>query len=90
MSRVVEDPLYAVFEQHLHSGLYDESGTEKLVQDVVDFYWRSLSSSGHIPQRLQEALRVDLATDVMDMLKTKIYGHYGVGEYNRIRLKKNS
>jgi hypothetical protein len=89
MSITQEDPLYSIFEQHLHSGLYDEAGSEQLVLDVVDFYWQTLSTFGHVPLRLHESLRADMAQDVQDMLRSKIYGHYGVGEYNRTRLKKN-
>jgi hypothetical protein len=85
-----DDPLYQVFEQHLHSGMYDDQPVETFVRDVVDFYWRSLVTSGHVPQRLHEAMRGDLVQDVQDMLRAKIYGHYGIGEYNRLRRKKSS
>ena len=90
MSTRTEDPLFAVFEDHLHSGLYDDQPVETFVRDVVDFYWKGLLKSGHIPQRMHESLKVDLVQDVQDMLRAKIYGHYGIGEYNRIRLKKTS
>ncbi len=87
---VNDDPLYQVFEDHLHSGLYDEQPAETFVRDVVDFYWSTLIKSGHIPQRMHEMLKVDLFQDVQDMLRAKIYGHYGIGEYNRIRRKKSA
>lgn len=86
----LDDPLYQIFEEHLHSGLYDEAPVESFVRDVVDFYWTALQKSGHIPQRMQEVIRVDLVQDVQDMLRAKIYGHYGIGEYNRLRRKKSS
>lgn len=85
-----DDPLYAVFEEHLHSGLYDDQPVETFVRDVVDFYWTNLQKSGHVPQRMHEMLKVDLVQDVQDMLRAKIYGHYGIGEYNRLRRKKSS
>lgn len=87
---IQDDPLYLIFEEHLHSGLYDEAPIEQFVQDVVDFYFNFLSREGHIPQRLQESLRLDLMQDVSDMLKAKIYGHYGIAEYNQRRRKKSS
>lgn len=90
MSTHQEDPLYQIFEEHLHSGLYDDQPVEIFIRDVVDFYWSGLSKSGHIPQRIHEVLRVDLVQDVHEMLRAKIYGHYGIGEYNRIRRKKSS
>ena len=90
MSTLREDPLYQIFEEHLHSGLYDEAPTDQFVRDVVEFYFTTLKRTGHIPQQLQDPLRVDLAEDVVEMLKRKIYGHYGIVEYNRIRLKKSS
>jgi hypothetical protein len=86
----VEDPLYQIFVEHLHSGLYDDLPVEQLIRDVVEFYWTAISRDGHIPHRLREPLKVDLIQDVQDMLKTKTYGHYGVSEYNRNRRKKSS
>lgn len=90
MSIPTDDPLYQVFVEHLHSGLYDERPSEALVRDVVDYYWQTIGLKGYIPHRLHDFLRVDLIQDVQDMLKVKIYGHYGVAEYNRIRRKKTS
>lgn len=90
MSTHPEDPLYNVFEEHLHSGLYDKLPVEKFVNDVVDFFWVTLSSRGHIPQHMQELVRIDLQQDVQDMLRMKIYGHYGIAEYNKGRRKKSS
>ncbi len=90
MSTLSEDPLYQVFEEHLHSGLYDDQPVEKFVRDVVDFYWLALVRTGYVPQRLHEILKSDLIQDVQDMLRAKIYGHYGIGEYNRVRRKKSS
>ncbi len=90
MSTGLEDPLYQIFEEHLHSGLYDEVPIDQFVRDVVDYYWNDLIKMGHVPQRWHEALRSDLAADVQEMLKVKIYGHYGIGEYNRLRRKKIS
>ncbi|MBX3023190.1 MAG: hypothetical protein KF799_16065 [Bdellovibrionales bacterium] len=86
----LDDPLYQVFEEHLHSGLYDEQPVENFVRDVVDFYWTALRQRGHIPQRMQDVIRVDLTQDVQDMLRAKIYGHYGIGEYNKVRRTKSS
>ena len=90
MSTHAEDPLYQVFEEHLHSGLYDNQPVETFVKDVVDFYWITLQKTGHVPQQLHEVLKGDLLQDVQDMLRAKIYGHYGIGEYNRIRRTKRS
>ena len=86
----LDDPLYRIFEEHLHSGLYDEQPVENFVKDVVNFYFHGLLKAGHIPHRLQEVVRVDLMQDVQDMLRVKIYGHFGIGEYNRGRRKKSS
>ena len=90
MSTLPDDPLYQIFEEHLHSGQYDDQPVENFVRDVVDAYWRNLQRRGHIPQRMHEAMRVDLLQDVTDMLRTKIYGHYGIGEYNQFRRKKSA
>ncbi len=90
MSTLQEDPLYQIFEEHLHSGIYDDQPVENFVRDVVEYYWNSLLKKGHIPQRVHDAMRVDLVQDVTDMLRTKIYGHYDIREYNRLRRKKSS
>jgi hypothetical protein len=90
MSITQEDPLYRIFEEHLHSGLYDETPVDQFVRDVVDFYYTSLNRIGHVPHRLQEPLKIDLIQDVQEMLRLKIYGHYGIGEYNRFRRKKSA
>lgn len=90
MSINVDDPLYQIFEDHLHSGLYDAQPVEAFVRDVVEFYFQNLKKTGHIPHHMHDSLRNDLAQDVQDMLRAKIYGHYGIGEYNRIRRKKSS
>jgi hypothetical protein len=92
LSTGLEDPLYAIFEEHLHSGLYDELPVENFVRDVVEYYFKRLTDTGHVPHKMHDHLRMDLGQDVVDMLKTKIYGHFGIGEYNRTRLgrKKSS
>jgi hypothetical protein len=90
LSTRTDDPLYKIFEEHLHSGLYDEKPIEVFVHDVVDYYFSQLVRGGHIPHRMHDLVRSDLVQDVQEMLRAKIYGHYGIGEYNRIRRKKTS
>ncbi len=90
LSTGLEDRLYMIFEEHLHSGMYDTLPAEQFVRDVVDFYWKTMSFDGSVPLAMKETLKVDLSQDVQEMLKTKIYGHFGIGEYNRIRRKKSS
>jgi len=90
MSIQLDDPLYVVFEEHLHSGLYDDQPTEKFVTDVVDFYWESLNRQGYVPHRMHELMKLDLVQDVHDMLRAKTYGHHGIGEYNKVRRSKVS
>ena len=81
----LEDPLYRIFEEHLHSGLYDEAPVEMFVRDVVDYYWFVLHREGHVPQPVQERLKNELGMDVHEMLKAKTYGFYGISEYNKGR-----
>lgn len=90
MSIHLDDPLYTVFEEHLHSGLYDDQPAEKFVADVVEFYWETITRKGYVPHRMQELMRLDLVQDVHDMLRTKTYGYHGIGEYNKIRRAKAS
>lgn len=90
MSIQPDDPLYQVFEEHLHSGLYDQRPVDAFVRDVVDYYYTTLNRIGHIPHRMQELVRVELIQDVHDMLKIKIYGHFGISEYNKVRRAKTS
>ncbi len=90
MSTQLDDPLYIVFEQHLHSGLYDDQPIEKFIKDVVDFYWESINRQGHVPHRMHDLMKLDLLQDVHDMLRAKTYGHFGIGEYNKMRRLKTS
>ncbi len=90
MSTQLEDPLFKIFEEHLHSGLYDDQPVEKFIKDVVDFYWESINRIGHVPHRMHELMKLDLLQDVHDMLRAKTYGHYGIGEYNKMRRQKIS
>lgn len=90
MSNQLVDPLYEIFVDHLHSGLYDERPVEQFVRDVVESYWRLLAGRNAFTAAMEEYVKVDLAQDVQEMLRVKIYGHYGIGEYNRIRRKKSS
>jgi hypothetical protein len=85
-----EDPLYSIFEEHLHSGLYDDQAEEVFLADVVDFYIQKIKGNGFVPYRIHEHLRNDLAVEVRDMLRAKIYGYHGIGAYNRARDKKSS
>lgn len=85
MSPSQDDPLYAIFLEHLHSGRYDQQPVETFLRDVVDYYWRELTTREHVPQRMVETVRGDLTADVQDMLRVKIYGHYGIQDYNRSR-----
>jgi hypothetical protein len=82
-----QDPLYVVFEEHLHSGLYDEQTTDIFVRDVVDFYYHKLVKEGYIPHRMQDLVKADLTQEVKDMLRSKTYGHRGIADYNRARKK---
>ena len=90
MSTPLEDPLYRIFEEHLHSGLYDDLPVELFIRDVVTFYWTVLHRNGHVPHGLIDALQTDLIQDVKEMLHAKTYGHYGIADYNRKRRRKSS
>jgi hypothetical protein len=83
-----DDPLYGIFEEHLHSGLYDDQAESVFLSDVVEFYLHKIKLQGFVPYRMDEHLRNDLAADVKDMLKAKTYGHSNIGAYNRARDKK--
>lgn len=82
---ISEDPLYKIFEEKLHSGDYDQATKERFVYEIVELYWKDLVKSGNIPLGMQETLKADLAIDVHDMLKTKIYGHHTIKDYNTHR-----
>ena len=90
MSIQADDPLYKIFEKHLHSGVYDNQTQDRFIRDVVEFYFVELNRTGHVPHRMHDLMRGDLAHDVQAMLKAKIYGHYGIGDYNRKRMNKSN
>ena len=90
MSTQHQDALYDIFVDHLHSGLYDDKPVEQFVRDVVESYWRLLAGRNAFTAAMEDYVKVDLAQDVQEMLRAKIYGHYGISEYNRVRRKKTS
>ena len=85
MSTPREDQLYRIFEARLLSGEFDELPPEALLTDVVDRYCQSINANQTVPLHLQKNVRNDLLEDVRDMLRLKIYGYAGVGEFNRKR-----
>ena len=85
-----DDPLYRIFEEHLHSGLYDDQTEEVFLRDIVDFYLHELKGYGFIPLKIHEHLQSDLLGEVTEMLRAKTYGHFGIGAYNKARSKKSS
>ena len=88
MSYTVDDPLYTIFEEHLHSGVYDDAKVDKFIEDVVEFYLINLNQGGHIPLQMVDKLRQDLSVDVQDMLRVKTYGHTGIAAYNQARRRR--
>ena len=85
MSTQAHDQLYRIFETRLHSGDYDDLPVDNLLLDVVEVYWDELNGDVSVPVRMQVNVKADLIEDLRDMLRIKIYGSHGVGEYNRRR-----
>lgn len=79
------DPLYDIFEKHLHSGEFDRRPEEDLVAAIVDEYLLFLVQQGMAPHKQADDLRQDVLLEVKDMLKIKTYGHFDVRQYNLAR-----
>ena len=85
MSTPRDDQLYTIFEERLLSGEFDDQPTEVLLADVVDRYLTWLGADRAVPVHMRQTVRNDLLDDVRDMLRLKIYGHLGIGEFNKSR-----
>ena len=81
------DPLYSIFEKHLHSGEFDRMPEQDLIEAIVHEYMVFLVAQGMAPHSQAAALRDDLILEVRDMLKMKTYGHHHVRHYNLSRKK---
>ncbi len=75
------DPLYQIFEKHLHRALMKDESAEVLVDGVIREYTELLSRKGLAPLRLLEFIEIDAREEVSDMLKKKTYGHFSFTEY---------
>ena len=78
----VFDPLYAIFERHLHSGVFDQKPEDDLVDAVVHEYLLFLVRQGVAPHTREDSLKADIASEVRDMIKMKTYGHFSLRHYN--------
>jgi predicted metallopeptidase len=84
---VDQDPLYAIFEKHLHSGEFDRLPETELVEAIVHEYLVFLVTQGMAPHAQASAMREDLMLEVRDMLKMKTYGHFNLRHYTSLRRK---
>lgn len=82
---VDKDPLYLIFEKHLHSGEYDRRPEADLIDAITHEYVLFLATQGLAPHTQASSLREDIALEVRDMLKMKTYGHFNVRHYNLLR-----
>ena len=82
---VDKDPLYLIFEKHLHSGEFDRRPEIDLIEAITQEYVLFLTTQGLAPHTQQSTLRDDIALEVRDMLKMKTYGHFNLRHYNMMR-----
>jgi hypothetical protein len=81
------DPLYDIFEKHLHSGEFDRRPEEDLVEAIANEYLVFLVQQGLAAHAHSGSLREDVMLEVRDMLKMKTYGHFDLRHYNLARKK---
>lgn len=85
-----EDLLYIIFEKHLYCSKLADENEESFVCTVVGEYMSTLQKSGSFPGHLLDDIKEDLATEVFDMLRKKIYGHYNLFQYRQTnKIEKN-
>ncbi len=78
------DDLYSCFESLLMCPRASDSETsEQFIERVVEDYMLKLLELGHIPAPHLECLRSDLCAEVVDMLRSKIYGFYNLADFRR-------
>jgi hypothetical protein len=82
---VDKDPLYLIFEKHLHSGEFDRRPEIDLIDAITHEYMLFLAAQGMVPYAQEPNMREDVSLEVRDMLKMKTYGHFNVRHYNLLR-----
>jgi hypothetical protein len=75
------DPLYHLFEQHLHNALVENESAGDLIERVVKDYLSELASQGSISPTHAADIESDLREEVLEMFRKKTYGHYNLAEY---------
>lgn len=83
--RVTGDRLYCIFEQHLFNALVENESTEEFLTYVVKEYLEEIRSMGTLIPEHARSIEDDLREEVLEMLRKKIYGHYNLAEYRRIK-----
>lgn len=90
-----KDLLLNIFEFRLFDFLISETDLEKsntsqkLVDQVVQDYFSSLKTQGHIPLRFEKQIKEDLREEVLEIYRKKTYGHLHLQSYKKQQLKKS-
>jgi hypothetical protein len=79
------DPLFRIFEEHLHQGLIDDEAPEVFVDQVVEKYITWLKTDSVFVMSTLAQLEADARLDVLDMLHKKTYGFFSLAQYRKAR-----
>ncbi len=74
------DPLYQLFEHHLVSRSYEDSG--KFTKDLATEYLAYIDTTlAHVPFKLRQLVTEDLEAEAHEMLVKKMYGTMKPADY---------
>lgn len=77
------DKLYECFEHHLLVLEIEQESHAEFVFAVVESYISHLEEFGHISLQFETEIREDIESEVENMLKKKIYGHFNIDQFRR-------
>ena len=88
-----KDELFHFFENHLFEFEFEECGSgpeseSEFVKTVVNKYWDHVQKFGFVSSHHEREILLDLESEVHDMLRKKIYGHFSLKHFREVFNKK--
>lgn len=81
--RVLNDPLFTIFEQNLYQSLVEDETTDEFVDRVIYEYIQTLIATKRVPPDNADALEEGLREEILEMLRKKTYGYMNLRDYRR-------
>ncbi len=83
-----DDPLYQIFDKHIHSSQIKFDHEQELIHHVVTEYIYLLMQQGGIVESALNEIEQDLREEVIEMISKKICDYPNLQQYRRGTYKK--